>query len=235
MHLPIYYTLAAPFKKMLNQATEMTQADNLWLCSFSNNLIEKRKNVYSVLAEKTTLINSINDSYKWEYVGYEKELNAYNYQGILQIQKGIRSVQKWLITFSKENRKEIVKAFNQNYLIAFNEVEEGFLVSLNVDYNYLQSIKGIEDITRVNILERKEYLPTLISTGIKAEELPVHNLKAGGRHVPFLVAGNQLILHNQEVYVPVYPKEDYTAIKKGEEIAQISFLGKVTIENVQDS
>lgn len=189
-------------------------------------------NSYIISASKTTIVKSKEDSYTWTAIGTEKELGVHPFDclGVFQNQQGLRSVLKYLVKFNKESRKDLFKALNTSGFLTFNETSEGFLLGNNTSINLLKELPGVTSVEEIAVIERKEYKPTLVSTGIFTKDnIPWHILRQVGEFKSFLLGSNQIVKMNNEILIPVHSLVDYTIIREGEALAEINFINKVSI------
>jgi hypothetical protein len=144
--------------------------------------------------------------------------------GALQMQQGVRMMSKYLVAYNPEQKRELIKSFNKAGFIQFSEIEEGFLLSNNVDKSFLDKLSGISSVSSVSVIQRKESRPTLIPTGVSVGKLPWHILSQSDPYKPYLLAANNLTnLSLPELHIPVKSatSANYTIINKGEVIAEL--------------
>jgi hypothetical protein len=205
---------------MQNQNITWTSSAN---CP-SNQLTQLEANRYAIVAPYSTYIKSAKEAYTWEDGELLSELNSLELIGAVQMQQGVRLVNKVIVTYSPSAKKELLKTFNKAGFIEFTETTEGFLFSNNVDTKVLESIEGVYKVEPVAIVQRKQYKPTFISTGIYIDNLPWHILNTPtGKFNPYLLASNKVTFIDGEMHIALYPvsEADYTIVPAGEVIAEL--------------
>lgn len=199
----------------------------LWTASANcpaNQLTQLEANRYAIVAPYSTYIKSTKEAYTWEDGELLSELDSYALMGPIQMQQGIRLVNKVLVTYLAFAKKELLKTFNQAGFIEFTETKQGFLFSNNVDTKVLESIEGVNKVEPVAIVQRKQYKPTFISTGIYIDNLPWHSLNTPtDKFNPYLLASNKVTFIDGEMHIALYPasEADYTIVPVGEVIAEL--------------
>jgi hypothetical protein len=189
-----------------------------------NQLTQVEINRYAIVAPYSTYIKSNKETYTWEDGELLSELNSLELMGAIQMQQGVRLVNKVLVTYSPSAKRELLKTVNQAGFIEFTETKEGLLFSNNVDLALLENIVGVNNIKNVAIVQRKQYKPTLISTGVYINNLPWHSLNTPtNKFNPYLLASNKVTFINKELHIALYPasEADYTIVKAGEVIAEL--------------
>lgn len=199
----------------------------LWTASANcptNQLIQLEANRYAIVAPYSTYIKSTKEAYTWKDGELLSELNSLELMGAIQMQQGIRQVNKVLVTYSPSNKKELLKTFNQAGFIEFTETKEGFLFSDNVDIKFLEDTTGVISVKKVAMIQRKQYKPTFIATGIYINNLPWHSLNTPtDKFNPYLLASNKVTFIDGEMHIALYPasEADYTIVPRGEIIAEL--------------
>lgn len=198
----------------------------LWTASANcptNQLTQLEANRYAIVAPYSTYIKSKED-YIWEDGELLSELNSLELIGAIQMQQGIRQVNKVLVTYSPSNKKELLKTFNQAGFIEFTETKQGFLFSDNVDIKFLEDTIGVISVKKVAMIQRKQYKPTFIATGVYINNLPWHSLNTPtDKFNPYLLASNKVTFIDGEMHIALYPasEADYTIVPKSEVIAEL--------------
>lgn len=199
----------------------------LWTASVncpSNQLTQIEANRYAIVAPYSTYIKSTKEAYTWEDGELLSELNSLELMGAIQMQQGVRLVNKFLVTYSLSTKRELLKIFNQVDFIEFTETKKGFLFSNNVNINWLKDTVGVTNVEQVAIVQRKQYKPTFIATGVYLDNLPWHSLNTPtDKFNPYLLASNKVTFYNGEMNIALYPvsEADYTIIPAGEVIAEL--------------
>lgn len=192
----------------------------------ASQLTQIEPNRFAIVAPYSTYIKSLSDSdnYTWEDGELLTNLDAYSLMGPIQVQQGIRLVNKYLVKFTDSARRELVKYFNQAGFIQFTETPEGFLLSSNVDIKQIENLEGVTEVESVAMVQRKKYKPTLINTGIFIDRLPWHLLNQPVSFNPFKLASDRVIFSSiGELQIALYPanEADYSIVKEGEIIAEL--------------
>lgn len=199
----------------------------LWTASANcpvNQLTQLEANRYAIVAPYSTYIKSTKEAYTWEDGELLSELNSLELMGAIQMQQGIRQVNKVLVTYSLSTKRELLKTFNQAGFIEFTETKEGFLFSDNVDIKFLESTTGVSNVKKVAMIQRKQYKPTFIATGVYIDNLPWHSLNTPtDKFNPYLLASNKGYFIDGEMHIALYPasEADYTIVPKDEVIAEL--------------
>ena len=199
----------------------------LWTASANcpvNQLTQLEANRYAIVAPYSTYIKSTKEAYTWEDGELLSELNSLELMGAIQMQQGIRQVNKVLVTYSPSTKRELLKTFNQAGFIEFTETKEGFLFSDNVDIKFLESTTGVSNVKKVAMIQRKQYKPTFIATGVYIDNLPWHSLNTPtDKFNPYLLASNKVTFIDREIHIALYPasEADYTIVPKDEVIAEL--------------
>ena len=190
----------------------------------TNQLTQLEANRYAIVAPYSTYIKSNSDTYTWKDSELVSELNSLELMGAIQMQQGVRQVNKVLVTYWSSYKTELLLAFNLAGFIEFTEIKEGFLFSNNVDIEFLKNTKGVIKVEQVAMLQRKQYKPTFISTGVYINNLPWHSLNTPtDKFSPYLLASNKVTFYKGEMQVALYPasEADYTIVPSGEVIAEL--------------
>jgi|SanBayMetagenome_1026888.scaffolds.fasta_scaffold56419_1 hypothetical protein len=192
----------------------------------ASQLTQIESNRFAIVAPYSTYIKSLSDSdnYIWEDGELLTNLDAYSLTGPIQVQQGIRLVNKYLVKFTNSARRELVKYFNQAGFIQFIETDEGFLLSNNVDITQIENLEGVTAVGSAAIVQRKKYKPTLINTGIFINKLPWHLLSQPASFNPFKLASDRVIFSStSELQIALYPvnEADYSIVREGEVIAEL--------------
>ena len=199
----------------------------LWTASANcpvNQLTQLEANRYAIVAPYSTYIKSTKETYTWENGELLSELNSLELMGAIQMQQGIRQVNKVLVTYSPSAKRELLKTFNQAGFVEFTETKEGFLFSDNVDIKFLESTTGVSNVKKVAMIQRKQYKPTFIATGVYIDNLPWHSLNTPtNKFNPYLLASNKVTFIDGEMHIALYPasEADYTIVPKDEVIAEL--------------
>ena len=200
-------------------------------CPPSNQLERLSDNKYALVCSQTTVIKAKEEqsNYRWKDLGLEeevsKEIDLKDLQGELQLNQGIRLIWKRLVKFDPTLKMDIIKSFNKSGFITFDEVEQGFLLPVNVSFEYLSSLNGVTEVNSVSVVQRKEYTPTLLPTGIFMSKLPWHLITRPDAYRPYQLASEKVDTIPQ-LFVPVHSltSADATIISKGELIAELTIF-----------
>ena len=190
----------------------------------TNQLTQLEANRYAIVAPYSTYIKYNSDTYTWKDSELVSKLNSLELMGAIQMQQGVRQVNKVLVTYWSSYKTELLLAFNLAGFIEFTEIKEGFLFSNNVDIEFLKNTKGVIKVEQVAMLQRKQYKPTFISTGVYINNLPWHSLNTPtDKFSPYLLASNKVTFYKGEMQVALYPasEADYTIVPSGEVIAEL--------------
>lgn len=199
----------------------------LWTASANcppNQLTQLEVNRYAIVTPYSTYIKSTKEAYTWEDGELLSELNNLELMGAIQMQQGVRLVNKVLVTYSPSAKRELLKTFNQAGFIEFTETKKGFLFSDNVDITWLKDTVGVTNVEQVAMVQRKQYKPTFIATGVYIDNLPWHSLNTPtDKFNPYLLASNKVTFYNGEMHLALYPasEADYTIVPAGEVIAEL--------------
>lgn len=197
-----------------------------------NNQLERlSNNKYALVCAQTTVIKAKEEqsNYRWKDLGLEeevsKEINLMDLQGELQLNQGVRLITKRLVKFDPTLRMEIVKSFNKSGFITFDEVKQGFLLPTTINEEYLSVLNGVTEIIKVSVVQRKEYKPTMLPTGITIDKLPWHLITRPDAYRPYQLASEKVNTIPQ-LFVPVHSltSADATIISKGELIAELTIF-----------
>lgn len=189
-------------------------------------------NNYSLVCAETTVIKSKSEytNFKWVDVGLYKEvadeLAIEELQGVIQTQQGIKLVNKHIVSYDPDFFGDIIKAFNRSGFITSNKVNETTLsVDSSVDKSFLSNLPGVLKIESESIVQRKEYIPTFIPTGILIPNLPWHLLTQPNPNKPYTLASNTLGGLGK-LMIPVHSvtSADYTIVREGEMVALLSLI-----------
>lgn len=192
----------------------------------ANQLTQIEPNRFAIVAPYSTYIKSLSesDSYTWEDGEMLSELNSYSIMGAIQIQQGIRLINKHLVKYSDSAKRELLKYFNKAGFIQFTEVPEGFLLSANIDTKQLEDLEGVISVDKIAMIQRKRYKPTLINTGIFIDKLPWHLLNQPEGFNPFKLASDRVVFsYTGELQIALYPvnEADYSIVRESEVIAEL--------------
>lgn len=204
------------------------------LADCPNNQLERLSdNKYALVCSTKTVIKAREDFVKWVDLGLYnevmKDIDVLDISGALQIDQGIRQINKYLIEFTSETRRNLVKLFNSSSMFSsYSEIPQGFILPnhKDIDVAFLKEVEGVSKVSLVSILQRKEYKPYMLPTGIGINgNLPWHLITQSNPYKPYKLA-THTVQTMPQVLVPVhsFTEANYTIIPVGEVIAEIGFI-----------
>lgn len=202
-----------------------------------------------LLNKRTQWVKSYeNLSYKWVDVELVENIQKdvpelctpENYQIFLE-EKGIRSRNRTMIEFQTPYSRQIIVALNKlsEYITISNYKEGFFFVDGQFTFESILQIPGVIGVRNISIIQRKEYAPTYLSTGVYLPSESISQLRITPRYnlarVAITLHSSSLELSPEgELLVGVFPTCDQTIIQAGEPIANLSSNEAIEFRREED-
>lgn len=174
--------------------------------------------------------------FKWETLGIKEELeqevpelfDPKNYE-LFMTQDGLRTTAKYLVSYDPLFKREVLAGLNKLGITSITEHrEDTFLVGYRDSQAKLLQLEGVRFVDRVVVVQRKQYKPILIPTGIKVqpEELRWMGLMLRSSMTKYAISQAHSIgvidfSYSRELLIGVYPIQGQTLFRRGERIAQL--------------